>query len=130
MWAVYILLGKKVAASGTGLDALAVGMVAAALGYAPFFASSLPAVLADGRTLAMLAAVGVLASVVPYALDQLVLRRVATGTFAVWTAMLPAVAAIVGAIALHQIPTWLELAGLGLVSVAIAMTAKPQSLTQ
>ena len=39
-------------------------------------------------------------------------------------ALLPATAAIIGAVMLRQVPTWPELVGLVLVSGAIAMTAR------
>ena len=80
--------------------------------------------LTDLRLLGLLLAVAVCSSVVPYVLDQVVLRRVGTATFAVLTALLPATATLVGAVGLAQVPTWPELAGLGLVSGAILLTAR------
>ncbi|MGW8566159.1 EamA family transporter [Isoptericola sp. NPDC055881] len=123
-WAGYIVLGKRVAGAGAGIDGLAVGMVAGALAFAPFFASSAPEVLTDVPLLLFLLVVAVCSSVVPYVLDQVVLRRVGTATFSVMLALLPATAVLVGAVVLRQIPTWPELAGLALVSGAIVMTAR------
>ncbi|MCK9795079.1 EamA family transporter [Isoptericola sp. 4D.3] len=123
-WAGYIVLGKRVAGAGTGIDGLAVGMAAGAVAFAPFFASSTATVVTDVPLLAFLLVVAVCSSVVPYVLDQVVLRRVGTASFAVMLALLPATAVVVGAVVLRQIPTWPELAGLVLVSGAIAMTAR------
>ena len=127
-WAGYIVLGKRVAGTGAGagagIDSLAVGMAAGALVLAPFFAGSAGEVVARPRVLVLLLVVALCSSVVPYVLDQVVLRRVGTAGFAVLTALLPATAVVVGAVALAQVPTWPELAGLALVSGAIVMTAR------
>ncbi|WP_425957035.1 EamA family transporter [Xylanimonas sp. McL0601] len=123
-WAGYIVLGKRVAGAGAGIDSLTVGMVAGALVFAPVFGHTARTVVPDPRLLAFLLVVAVCSSVVPYVLDQVVLRRVGTATFAVLTAMLPATAVVVGAVVLQQVPTWPELAGLTLVSGAIVMTAR------
>ncbi|MCL1868982.1 MAG: EamA family transporter [Promicromonosporaceae bacterium] len=123
-WAAYIVLGKRVAGAGAGIDSLAVGMAAGALVFAPFFGASARTVAPDLRLLALLLVVAVCSSVVPYVLDQVVLRRAGTATFAVLTALLPATAVVVGAVVLRQVPTWPEAAGLALVSGAIVMTAR------
>jgi inner membrane transporter RhtA len=122
-WAGYIVLGKKVAGAGGGVDALAVGMVAGALVFAPFFGGSVAVVVPDVALLGFLLVVAVCSSVVPYVLDQVVLRRVGTATFSVLLAMLPATATVIGAVVLRQVPSWPEIAGLALITGAIAMTA-------
>jgi inner membrane transporter RhtA len=123
-WAGYIVLGKRVAGAGAGIDSLTVGMVAGAVVLAPFFAHTAVVVVPDAGTLALLAVVAVCSSVVTYVLDQVVLRRVGTATSAVLTALLPATAVVVGAVMLAQVPTWPEVAGLAAVSGAIVMTAR------
>lgn len=123
-WAAYILAGRRVAHAGAGIDGLAVGMVAGAVVLAPFFASSAAVVLTDARVLLTLVGVALCSSVVPYVLEQVVLRRVTAATFSVLLALLPATAVVVGAVVLQQVPTWPEAVGLALVSGAIAMTAR------
>ncbi|SDS06045.1 EamA family transporter [Paraoerskovia marina] len=123
-WAGYILLGRKVAVRGEGVTSLAVAMTAGALVFAPFLAPGSAPVLHDAGLFAAVVGVGVLSSVIPYALDQVVLRRVSTATFSILLALLPASATVVGAIGLGQIPTWPELLGLLLVSSAIALTGR------
>ncbi|WP_342770166.1 EamA family transporter [Xylanimonas allomyrinae] len=122
-WAGYIVLGKRVAGAGAGIDSLAVGMVAGAIAFAPVFAHTAPTVVARPGVLGLLLVVAVCSSVVPYVLDQVVLRRTGTATFAVLTALLPATAVAVGAVVLRQVPTLPEAAGLVLVTGAIMMTA-------
>lgn len=121
LWAIYILLGSRVARTGAGIDGLAAGMVAGALVLAPFTAG--PALPALTRPLLLVAclAVGVLSSVVPYVLDQVVLARTGPGRFALLLSLLPATAAIVGAIVLAQVPSPAEAAGIGLVVAAVAV---------
>ncbi len=55
--------------------------------------------LADPLVLLAAVGVGALSSVVPYVLDQIVLRRVGQGRFAVLLALLPVTAALVGLVA-------------------------------
>ncbi|ANC32308.1 Threonine/homoserine exporter RhtA [Isoptericola dokdonensis DS-3] len=122
-WAGYIVLGKRVAGGGSGIDGLAVGMAAGALLFAPLYGGSVPDVVLDPALLGFLLVVAVCSSVVPYVLDQVVLRRIGTATFSVLLALLPATATVVGAVVLRQVPTWPEVVGLALVTGAIAMTA-------
>jgi len=129
-WAGYILLGRRVARAGTpGASGLAVAMAAGGLVFAPFLAGGAGPVLHDARLAAVLVAVAVCSSVVPYAIEQVVLRRVSAATFAVLLALLPATAAVVGAVVLRQVPHGLEVVGLVLVSGAIALTAHRDDAT-
>ncbi|PZR53365.1 EamA family transporter [Xylanimonas oleitrophica] len=126
-WAGYIVLGKRVAGAGSGIDSLAVGMVAGALVFAPVFGRTAATVVPDPQVLGFLFVVALCSSVVPYVLDQVVLRRIGTAAFSVLTALLPATAVVVGAVVLQQVPTWPELVGLTLVSGAIVMTARARA---
>ena len=127
LWAGYILLGKRVADAGAGLDSLAVGMAAAAVLLAlPLLLGQLvgdAAVFADPRTWLLGLGVGVLSTAVPYALDQVVLIRIGSARFALLLALLPATAAVVGAALLAQRPTGPEVAGIALVMAALVMSA-------
>jgi inner membrane transporter RhtA len=122
MWAAYILLGKRVATAGNGVDDMAVGFTVAAALCSPLLfldgAAGL-APLADPTVLLLAVGVGVLSSVVPYGLDQVVLRRVGRGRFAVLLALLPATATVIGLIALGQLPGPAE--GLGILAVVGAV---------
>lgn len=122
-WAGYIVLGRRVAVGGSGVTSLSVAMVAGSVVFAPFLAGGAQPVLADAGLLLAVVGVGVLSSAVPYAVDQVVLRRVGPAAFAVLLALLPATAAVVGALALRQWPQPLEVVGLVAVSGAIALTS-------
>lgn len=120
-WGLYILLGRRVARVGAGVDGLAVGMAAGSLVFAPFFAHDAVRVLSDAVLVLLLVVVAVCSSVIPYGMEQVVLRKVPPATFAVLLALLPATAAVVGAVMLAQFPGPLQLVGLLCVSAAIAL---------
>ena len=130
LWAGYILLGKRVADTGAGLDSLAVGMaVAAAVLAVPLLSGQLfenAGVFAEPRTWLLGLGVGVLSTAVPYALDQIVLTRVGRARFALLLALLPATATVVGALVLHQVPAVPEVAGIVLVMAALVISAGGQ----
>lgn len=130
LWAGYILLGKRVADAGAGLDSLAVGMaVAAAALAAPLLSGQLledTSVFAQPRTWLFGLGVGVLSTAVPYALDQVVLMRVGRARFAMLLALLPATAAVIGALVLHQVPAVPEVLGIAFVMAALVISAGGQ----
>ncbi|HEY0638735.1 MAG TPA: EamA family transporter [Pseudonocardiaceae bacterium] len=118
MWAGYIVLGKRVAGEGAGLDGLAVGMTVAVVLLCPLGAGAGP-VLGSPTLLLLAVGVGVLSSAIPYALDQVVLRRIGQARFALLLALLPATAAVVGLVFLGQVPRPVE--ALGIVAVVLAV---------
>ncbi|WP_433280513.1 EamA family transporter [Pseudonocardia xinjiangensis] len=127
LWAVYILLGKRLATAGNGLDDLAVGFVVASVVLSPLLVAGGPAAaaaLADPAVLALGLGLGVLSSAVPYVLDQIVLRKVGRARFAILLALLPVTATVVGLIALRQVPGVLEAVGTAAVIVAVALRTR------
>jgi len=127
MWAAYIVLGKRVATAGNGFDDMAVGFAVASVVLSPLLLLGGPAGLAPlGSPVVLLLAVGVglLSSLVPYALDQIVLRRLGRGRFAVLLALLPATATVIGLVALAQVPGPLEAAGIAAVVAAVALRSR------
>lgn len=128
MWAVYIVLGQKIASERSGISNLAVGSTIGALVTAPLFVSGVPAVVSDWRILLALIGVAVLSTVLPYSLEALAMSRVSASTFALFAALLPATSTLVGAVMLRQIPGLGDLIGLVLISIAVALTTRaPQS---
>ena len=131
LWAGYILVGKSVADAGAGLDSLAVGMAVAAVASSPLLVGvqlgTDAAAFGDARTWVFGMGVGVLSSVIPYALDQPVLATIGRARFALLLALLPATAAVVGAAVLAQYPTPVELAGIALVMLALIVNASASS---
>lgn len=124
-WAGYILLGRRVSTQGTGLAPLAVGMVAGGLVFAPLGAPHALPLVTDLGHLGALVAIALASSVVPYGIDQVVLRRLTSAQFAILLAIWPATALAVGAVLLRQVPHGWEVLGLACVSVAIALTSRP-----
>jgi inner membrane transporter RhtA len=122
-WAGYIVLAKRVAQGGNGLDGLAVGFAVGTVLLVPLAVGVGPA-WGSPRVLLVGVGVGVLSSVLPYVLDQLVLRRIGRARFAVLLALLPVTAALVGLVALHQVPGWAEAAGILAVVAAVALRTR------
>jgi inner membrane transporter RhtA len=120
LWAAYIVLGKRVASAGTGLEDMTTGFVLAAVLLCPLALGTGPA-WGSPTLLALAAGVGVLSTVVPYGLDQVVLRRVGQARFALLLALLPAAASVAGLLVLGQLPHPLEAAGIAAVTMAVAM---------
>jgi inner membrane transporter RhtA len=122
-WAGYIVLGHRVAADSQirPQDGLALAMAIGAVGLAPALVGSAVPALVSPALLAACLAVGVASSVVPYGLEQIAMRRLPRARFALLLALLPATAAIVGAIVLGQIPGLVEAAGIALIVVAASL---------
>ena len=123
LFAVYIILAHKVSrreAMG-GIDGLAAAMMFGLVFVTPI--GLLSAVHAFGDPIAIAAGVGVgvSSSVIPYVFDQLAMARLPRSTYALFVALLPATAASVGVIVLRQLPTLVDLAGIALVMLAVAL---------
>ena len=101
-WGAYIVLSARVGAAHPGLGALAVAIAVSARRVAPRGIAEggvellAPAVLAIGLV------VGIASSVIPYSLELEALRRLPNATFGVLMSLEPAVAALIGLIALSQ----------------------------
>ncbi len=118
-WAGYILLGHRVAHSPAGVDGLGIGMLVGAVAISGFGVSAVGRALDAPLVLALGLATGILSNVIPYRIDQTVMRRVDPHRFALLQAILPATATVVGLAALAQVPSGQELLGIGLVIAAI-----------
>ncbi len=119
-WAGYIILGHRFAGGATGLGGLGLAMGVGAIALIPIAGPVSGPAWGDLGLLGVLAVVGLLSNVVPYGLDQIVMRRLDPSRFALLLALLPVTAAIIGAIALSQNPTPVELVGIALVVAGIA----------
>ncbi|HYM69481.1 MAG TPA: EamA family transporter [bacterium] len=127
LFVLYIILGHCVAQDGgaSGVDRLAAAMLIALVVVTPFtVAAAAPAFL----HLTLLGAgvgVGICSSVIPYVCDQMAMARLPRATFALLLSLLPATATVVGMVVLHQIPMPIELAGVALVIVGVAVHREP-----
>lgn len=127
-WALYMWVGRKLAVSGIGLDSLAIGMFIGGLVWLPIALPSLDQVFFDARVLGLVALVGLLSSVIPYGMDSVIMRRIDAGTFALLNSLLPATSLLVGLVLLRQVPTPGEVAGLVMITVAVALATYPGRL--
>ena len=120
----YILLGHRISAGGAGIggvDRLAGAMLVATFAALPFgFGGALPA-FSNPALLGAAAGVGISSSVIPYVCDQLAMRRLPRASFALLLSLLPASAAVIGAVVLRQIPEPMEALGIVLVIVGVAL---------
>jgi inner membrane transporter RhtA len=123
-WAAYIVLSSATGRRFPGSSGLAIAMVVAAVLVTP------PAVVAGGSAmfrpavLGIGVAIGVLSSVIPYALELESLRRMPMRLFGVWMSMEPAVAALIGLVMLGQHLTIIEWVAIGCVMAACAGAAQ------
>jgi inner membrane transporter RhtA len=130
----YVMLGHRIAnssertsspAATAGIDQLGAAMIIAAVVATPAgIAGAVPA-FSHPAWLAWGIGVGVCSSVIPYVTDQLAMARLPRATFALMLALLPACAAVMGAVVLRQIPGPGELAGIGLVIAGLLAHQSP-----
>ena len=116
-WAAYILLTQRVGDEVAGLRGLAVSMPVAALAATVVVG---PSVLGTLTPELVLVGLGLAVSlpVVPFSLELLALRRLTTAAFGTLMSLEPAVALVVGLVALHQVPGPAAVAGIAFVVAA------------
>ncbi|WP_232711357.1 MULTISPECIES: DMT family transporter [unclassified Microbacterium] len=117
-WAAYILSSARVGREFSQLDGLAIAMAIGAAVALPLGIADAGAALLNPVTLGLGAAVAVLSSAIPYALELTALRRLPASGFAVLMSLAPATATLAGWILLGQFLTLVELTGIALVIVA------------
>ncbi len=121
-WAGYIVLGHKVARGAAWVDGLGVGMLVGALVISPFGIPHVPTAVTQPALLGLGFLVALLSNVIPYGIDQWVMRRIDQRRFALLQALAPVTAAVVGLLVLSQVPSAREMVGIGLVIVAIVLS--------
>ena len=121
-WAGYIVLGHRVARGPAAVDGLGLGMLAGAAAISGFGAPDLGPALDSPLVLLLALVTGLLSNVIPYWIDQLVMRRITQHRFALLQALLPATAVLVGLAVLIQVPSARELFGIALVIAAILLS--------
>jgi inner membrane transporter RhtA len=96
LWAVYIVLGRRVSNVFSGSDGVAVGMMTAALAVLPVGPFAPAKERFDGRVLLAGLGIAALSSALPYTLEMVALRVTPPRTFGVLMSLEPAVAAACG----------------------------------
>jgi inner membrane transporter RhtA len=128
LFVLYVVLGHGIAedGGGAGVDRLAAAMLVALVAITPVgVAGALPAI-GNPTLLAAAIGVGVCSSVIPYVCDQLAMAQLPRATFALMLALLPATAAVIGLVVLGQLPTPIDLVGIGLIVGGVALHSEPQ----
>jgi inner membrane transporter RhtA len=121
-WAAYIVLGARVATTGPSVDGLGLGMLIGAVAIAPVALRPALEVFGSPWVLGLAATTALLSNIVPYGVDQVILRRIPRHRFALLLALLPVTATVTGVVALRQLPPGAEYAGIALVVVGLAMS--------
>jgi inner membrane transporter RhtA len=116
-WGLYILQSARVGRE-PGLAGLAAAAAVSSLLVAPFGLAQGGAELLDPAVLAIGAGAGLLSSAIPYALELEALRRIPNAVFGVLMSLEPAVAALVGFLALSQGLSAAQLLAIAFVVVA------------
>ena len=122
LFVAYVVLGHGIAGrEGEGIDRLGLAMLAAIVWITPVgIVGALPA-LVEPRLLLAGIGVGICSSVIPYVTDQLAMARLTRSTFALLLSILPATAMVIGVLVLGQIPTAVEVVGVLLVVIGVAV---------
>lgn len=117
LFVLYIILGHRIAADGgaAGIDRLGFAMLVAMVVALPIgIRQAIPAFVSP-LLLAAGIGVGVSSSVIPYVCDQLAMARMPRATFALLLSLLPAMASLIGALVLRQLPGPAEVGGIALI---------------
>jgi inner membrane transporter RhtA len=117
LFALYIILGHRIAADGgtAGIDRLGFAMLVAMVVALPIGIHQAMPAFVSPLLLAAGVGVGISSSVIPYVTDQLAMARLPRATFALLLSLLPAMASLIGAVVLHQLPSALEVGAIALV---------------
>jgi inner membrane transporter RhtA len=123
LFMVYVVLGHRIAQDGgsTGIDRLGASMLVAFVIVSPLGVNAALPAMNDLQLLFAGIIVGICSSVIPYIADQLAMSKLPRATFALMLSLLPAYATVIGAIVLRQIPSFIEIVGIALIMIAVAV---------
>lgn len=119
MWALYIVVGSRVAQQDRGISSLALGLLIGAIAVAPIGAPGSLHVWSSPRLVASCMFVGILSNAIGYGIDQSILRKIPVRRFSVLLALLPVTAMVIGFVFLDQSPTGIDVIGVGLVLTGV-----------
>jgi inner membrane transporter RhtA len=128
LWAGYILVSARVGQVFPGGAGLALAMLVATVPLAPVGIATAGSDLLVPWILAVGAAVGILSSAIPYALELEALRRLPVAVFGVLMSLEPGVAALAGFVLLGETLATREVAAILLVVAASAGAAQGAKL--
>ena len=126
MWALYIVVGSRVARVDRGVAGLGLGLAIGAVVLAPVGAAWSGPVWSSPSLLALCLLVGVFSNAIGYGIDQLTMRRIPIRRFSLLLALLPVTAALVGWVALGQRPSALDALGIAAVLVGVVVQERDE----
>jgi inner membrane transporter RhtA len=128
-WALYIVFGQKAGAEH-GMQTTALGMMIAAVIVVPIGVAHAGAALLAPHVLLLGAAVGILGTAFPYALEMFALTRLPARTFGTLMSLEPAVGALAGLTLMRQalgFTQWLAIAAVVAASIGAALTIRAKT---
>jgi inner membrane transporter RhtA len=126
LWAGYIVLGARVAQVDRGVAGLGLGLCIGAIVTTPIGAPWSGPVWLSPTLLAACLLVGVFSNAIGYGIDQFTMRRIPIRRFSVLLALLPVTASAIGWIVLGQQPSALDVVGITLVLVGVAVQERDE----
>ncbi len=123
LFALYVIVGHAIARQGgaSGIARLGAAMAVAFVFASPIGFADAAMLWAQPSLILAGIGIGVSSSVIPYICDQLAMARLPRASFALMLALLPAIAALTGAIVLRQVPGSVDLAGIFLVILGVGL---------
>ena len=126
LWAGYIVLGSRVAQVDRGVAGLGLGLCIGAVVTTPIGAPWSGPVWLSPTLLAACLLVGVFSNAIGYGIDQFTMRRIPIRRFSLLLALLPVTASVIGWIVLGQQPSALDVVGITLVLVGVAVQERDE----
>ena len=126
LWAGYIVIGSRVAQVDRGVAGLGLGLAIGALATTPIGAPGSLEVWTSPTLLVLCLAVGVFSNAIGYGIDQFTMRRIPIRRFSLLLALLPVTGTLIGWIGLGQQPSGIDLLGIALVLVGVAVQERDE----
>ncbi len=117
LFAIYLVLGKRVVTGLAPLTTATLMLAGAALLLTPLVAVGGLSIAGHGRVIALAVVVALLSAALPYVLEFTALRRVRVSTYGVLICIEPAIAAVAGFVLLGQRLGISEIVAIGAVTV-------------
>jgi len=130
LFTLYIVLAHRISradAETSPIDRLGASMIIAGFAITPLGIGGATDAFTDPVALAAGVGVGISSSVIPYVFDQLAMTRLPRSTYALFVALLPATAVVIGIVVLTQIPKPIELIAVALVIAGVALHREPNT---
>lgn len=118
-WAIYIVLGARVAQYDRGVAGLGIGLAIGAIVLTPIGLPQSGPAWSDPTLLGWCLLIGLFSNAVAYGIDQYTLRRIPVRRFSVLLALLPVTATVFGFFFLDQTPSTLDVIGIALVLTGV-----------